>query len=271
MVDRARSLLERLATYTDPAPAPFLLAPRREMARSNSIAYGATAPGPVVRMHPDAAPANGTGLVALTTDHGHVTSAFVADPTVRPGVISMTHGHTDENPGDLTSAHVAVDDLDCDAPRRRAGSRRRGGRGHRRQRVALVSHRGAHRDHDPFEQRARRREVEAHELLARGPEGWAVAQRDTGVVEEEASRVVETDRGAVEPRQKRRLRQPARDARHFRGQELHEQTAVPTRYATSSRNHAPPDRYAASDAAIPSGDGPGTSKTRNARQRAASA
>ena len=104
-------LLDRLATYADPKPAPFLLAPRREMARSNSITYGAVAPGPVVRMHPDAAPANGTGLVALVTDHGHVTSAFVADPTVRPGVISMTHGHTDENPGDLTSAHIAVDDL----------------------------------------------------------------------------------------------------------------------------------------------------------------
>ena len=36
-------LLERLAAYADPAPAPFVLAPRREMAWSNSVAYGAIA------------------------------------------------------------------------------------------------------------------------------------------------------------------------------------------------------------------------------------
>jgi anaerobic selenocysteine-containing dehydrogenase len=107
-------LLERLATYTDPAPAEFVLAPRREMAWSNSVAYGAGATGSVLRMHPDALHTNAderTGVAALATDHGEIAAAFVADATVREGVVSITHGHPDENPGDLTSSDVAVDSL----------------------------------------------------------------------------------------------------------------------------------------------------------------
>ena len=68
--------------------------------------------GPVVRMNPAAERDEGPrGLVTLATDHGRVTAAFVADPTVREGVVSMTHGHADANPGDLTSGDVAVDPL----------------------------------------------------------------------------------------------------------------------------------------------------------------
>jgi anaerobic selenocysteine-containing dehydrogenase len=107
-------LLERLGTYADPVPAEFVLAPRREMAWSNSVAYGATATGPAVRMHPGAVPANdeqATDVVALESDHGDLTARFVSDPNVREGVVSMTHGHPDENPGDLTSDDVAVDTL----------------------------------------------------------------------------------------------------------------------------------------------------------------
>ena len=107
-------LLDRLAAHHDPEPAPFVLAPRREMAWSNSVVYGAITSGPVVRINPGG-PAEReavtTGLLALTTDHGGITAAFVADPTVRDGVISMTHGHASMNPGDLTSGDVGVDRL----------------------------------------------------------------------------------------------------------------------------------------------------------------
>jgi anaerobic selenocysteine-containing dehydrogenase len=104
-------LLERLTEYVDPAPAKFVLAPRREMAWSNSIAYGSVATGPVVHLNPAALKAPDEKIVALTTEHGSVTAAFVADPTVRDGVVSMSHGHADANPGDLTSGDVAVDPL----------------------------------------------------------------------------------------------------------------------------------------------------------------
>ena len=49
--------------------------------------------------------------VALATDHGQITATIASDPTVRTGVVSMTHGHADANPGDLTSETVAVDPL----------------------------------------------------------------------------------------------------------------------------------------------------------------
>jgi anaerobic selenocysteine-containing dehydrogenase len=104
------ALVERLAAYVDPVPAPFVLAPRREMAWSNSIAYGRVAPGPVVRMNPGDDAARG-GVVTLSTDHGRVTAECLADPAVREGVVSITHGHVDANPGNLTSGDDAVDSL----------------------------------------------------------------------------------------------------------------------------------------------------------------
>jgi anaerobic selenocysteine-containing dehydrogenase len=104
------ALLDRLAAYVDPIPARFVLAPRREMAWSNSIAYGKVAPGPVVRMN-FGSDATRADLVTLSTEHGNLTAAYVADPTVRDGVVSITHGHADANPGNLTSGHVAVDPL----------------------------------------------------------------------------------------------------------------------------------------------------------------
>ena len=107
-------LLERLAAYVDPAPARFVLAPRREMAWSNSVAYGAGATGPVARMSAEPTVAQnptGIGLVSVSTDHGSITAAFVADSTVRDGVVSLSHGHPHANPGDLTSGDVAVDQL----------------------------------------------------------------------------------------------------------------------------------------------------------------
>jgi len=106
-------LLGRLASYDDPEPAAFVLAPRREMAWSNSIRYGAEHAERVVRMHPDSIVAERVAgdVVALVTDHGTLTTPVVADPTVRAGVVSITHGHITENPGDLTSGAVDVDAL----------------------------------------------------------------------------------------------------------------------------------------------------------------
>ena len=102
------ALLERLAHYVDPESNAFVLAPRREMAWSNSIAYGAAPDRAVVRMHPESA---ATGRVRLATDHGDIAVDAAADATVRPGVVSISHGHLEENPGDLTSGDVDIDDL----------------------------------------------------------------------------------------------------------------------------------------------------------------
>ncbi|MDQ1521561.1 MAG: hypothetical protein QOI55_2634, partial [Actinomycetota bacterium] len=81
-------LLERLATYVDPEPSAFVIAPRREMAWSNSIGYGAAPTGAVVRMHPGDTEAD---AVTLATDHGRMVARVAPDATVREGVVSITH------------------------------------------------------------------------------------------------------------------------------------------------------------------------------------
>ncbi len=103
-------LIERLAEYSDPVPAPFLLAPRREMAWSNSVAYGANATGPVVRVNPGV-DRDANGSIGVESEYGRVEASFVTDPTVRAGVVSMTHGHAGASPGDLTSGGDDVDPL----------------------------------------------------------------------------------------------------------------------------------------------------------------
>ena len=65
----------------------------------------------MVRINPAALNANEENVVTLATEHGRVTTTFVADPTVREGVVSMTHGHPDANPGNLTSGNEDVDPL----------------------------------------------------------------------------------------------------------------------------------------------------------------
>jgi hypothetical protein len=106
-------LLERLAAYTDPARAEFLLAPRREVAWSNSVAYGTVTTGPVVHINPafGAGGEDGDDEVVLATPHGRVTTTFVADATLREGVVSMSHGHVEANPGDITNGDVDIDRL----------------------------------------------------------------------------------------------------------------------------------------------------------------
>jgi anaerobic selenocysteine-containing dehydrogenase len=102
-------LVARLAVYDDPDPTALVLAPRREMPRSNSVVYGAAAAGTVVRMR--ARDDDSDGIVTLETAHGRIAATFVADAAVRDGVVSITHGHADANPGDLTSGDADVDPL----------------------------------------------------------------------------------------------------------------------------------------------------------------
>ncbi len=73
---------------------------------SNSIGYGAIEPGPVVRMN-----ASADGRVTVSNANGALTVAYAADPAVRPGVVSITHGHVDANPGYLTSGATDIDPL----------------------------------------------------------------------------------------------------------------------------------------------------------------
>ena len=42
---------------------------------------------------------------------GPAGASVAPDETVRPGVVSITHGHPGENPGDLTSGDNDVDPL----------------------------------------------------------------------------------------------------------------------------------------------------------------
>jgi hypothetical protein len=102
------ALVERLEAYADPEPGAFLLAPRREMAWSNSVAYGAAPVDAVARMNPVHTDA---GVVTLATVHGEIDARVAADANVREGVVSITHGHGDENPGALTSGTTDIDDL----------------------------------------------------------------------------------------------------------------------------------------------------------------
>ena len=74
------------------------------------LVAGAGAEVPVVRVHPDDLTGDADS-VTLTSAYGSVTATAVADPLVRRGVASMTHGHADAGPGALTSGGVDVDPL----------------------------------------------------------------------------------------------------------------------------------------------------------------
>ena len=128
------------------------------------------------------------------------------------------------------------------------------------------AHRGAHRGDDPLEQRARRREVETDVLLAPGAERRPVAQRDAGL---RRGRSAPGRRGRAPSSRATRGRSPpaarARDVRELGRQAARRATAVAVEVARRARaSHGPPSRYAAVDAAIPSGVGPGDLEDRQA-------
>lgn len=107
------ALLTRLAAHRAPAPG-LVLAPRREMAWSNSVRCAGAGEEAVLRVHPDDAAAAGVddgARVTLASEHGRVTATVACDPNVRAGVASMTHGRTGACTGQLTSTRVGVDSI----------------------------------------------------------------------------------------------------------------------------------------------------------------
>ncbi len=106
-------LVTRLAARTVPdADRSLVIAPRREMAWSNSVRYGRSADGAVVRIHPDDVPGFADGeVVEVRSEHGSLVATVAVDPNVRRGVVSITHNAEEPGPGRLTSAHVGVDRL----------------------------------------------------------------------------------------------------------------------------------------------------------------
>ena len=84
------------------------------MGWSNSIRYGGRGDEPLVRLSPADAEAQGVAngsTVVVASAHGEVEATVVVDDSIRPGVVSMTHGHTGRSPGRLTSNDIDVDPL----------------------------------------------------------------------------------------------------------------------------------------------------------------
>ena len=106
---RRRPLLERLAAYVDPEPAAVRAraTARDGVEQLDRLRRGA---GRSRRSH-----APGRRRDGCRRRSRPATAAsrprIAADPTVRAGVVSITHGHLDENPGDLTSGDIDVDPL----------------------------------------------------------------------------------------------------------------------------------------------------------------
>ena len=106
-------MLERLAGYEDPH-ARLVLAPRREMAWSNSVRY--TGRGDEAVAQVNSADAQVAGVrdgdrVTIRSTHGTLITTVAVDDHVAPGVVSFTHGHRDQSPGALTSSRVSIDPL----------------------------------------------------------------------------------------------------------------------------------------------------------------
>jgi anaerobic selenocysteine-containing dehydrogenase len=106
-------LVDRLRAHREPAPG-LLLAPRREMAWSNSVRYGVTTENTVLRLHP--ADAGAAGLASgdaatVTSEHGALDVTVMIDDKVRVGVVSLVHGRRDASPGSLLSTSADVDPL----------------------------------------------------------------------------------------------------------------------------------------------------------------
>jgi anaerobic selenocysteine-containing dehydrogenase len=101
-------LIDRLAHWRDPEPG-LVVIPRRTMGWSNSVEFVADT-SPIARVHPETA-AGHEGLVSIRSAHGELDAELLLDERVRPGVISLTHGHGGASPGRLTSSTVDVDPL----------------------------------------------------------------------------------------------------------------------------------------------------------------
>jgi anaerobic selenocysteine-containing dehydrogenase len=112
------ALVARLAdeiAMLDAPRSPLVLVPRRQTQSMNSARYtlptNAQDP-PWVRCNPGDLDERGLSdgdAVVLTSAHGSVRARARADDRLRRGVVSLTHGWLDANPGRLTST---VDDVD---------------------------------------------------------------------------------------------------------------------------------------------------------------
>ena len=107
------AFVERLSQHRGPE-AGLVLIPRRESAWSNSVRFAGTGDEPVVVLHPDDAVRLEivTGdWVAVTSAHGSLVATVGLDETMRPGVVSVTHGHPGSITGTITSSRDGVDPL----------------------------------------------------------------------------------------------------------------------------------------------------------------
>jgi anaerobic selenocysteine-containing dehydrogenase len=99
-------LVEQLAGLG--RPAPLVLIPRRQPKKLNGALdiLGETAQ---VILHPDDAREAGVGHgqpVTVRTERGALTGTAKVDPTIRPGVVSVPHGHHGANVNVLTDKDV---------------------------------------------------------------------------------------------------------------------------------------------------------------------
>ena len=110
-----RVMLDRLAAHRFQIDAGLLvMTPRREMGWSNSVRFAKQGDGPILRLHIDDARSSGVidgHRVQVASEHGTITAIVAIDPNIRPGVVSLTHGHDGQSPGRLTSSRVGVDPL----------------------------------------------------------------------------------------------------------------------------------------------------------------
>jgi anaerobic selenocysteine-containing dehydrogenase len=107
-----RLLVDQLAALSDDLDraAPLVLVPRRQVRHLNSQFGYLDEPATVV-VHPDdasAAHVRDGAPVVVRSAHGAITGVARVDDAIRPGAVSVPHGHQDVNVNRLTSK----DDLD---------------------------------------------------------------------------------------------------------------------------------------------------------------
>lgn len=107
------AFVERLERHRGPETG-LVLVPRRESAWSNSVRFAGVGDEPIVVLHPNDAQSRGIAQgdwVAITSDHGSLVATVGLDATLRPGVVSVTHGHPGSLTGTVTSSRAEVDPL----------------------------------------------------------------------------------------------------------------------------------------------------------------
>jgi len=108
-----QALLQRLSAHLGPEIG-LVLVPRRENAWNNSVLAAGDGAESVAIMHPQDAEAAGVShgsWAAISSMHGSMVVTVALDPTLRPGVVSVTHGHPGASPGMLISSSENVDPL----------------------------------------------------------------------------------------------------------------------------------------------------------------